>query len=68
MSEDIKVFLAMIATCPAIALVIVGLAASEGHTIENLREGFWVWTFLSGALILLISAAYGLYAVWAWAV
>jgi hypothetical protein len=68
MSDDVRVFLAMIATCPAIALFIVIMAAMDGSTIEDAREGFGIWALLSAGLILLVSAACGLYAVWTWAV
>ena len=67
MSEDIRVFLAMIATCPAIALFIVGLASLDS-VFDDLREGFGVWVLLSGGLITLVSAGFGLISVWTWAV
>lgn len=67
MNGDVRVFLAIIATCPAIALFIVGLASVDS-VFSELHEAFWTWALISGALITLVSAACGLYAVWTWAV
>lgn len=68
MSEDVRVFLAMIATCPAIALFIIIMAAMDGTTIEDFHEAFGIWALLTAGLILLVSVGFGLISVWTWAV
>lgn len=66
MNEDVRVFLAMLATMPVVALIMT-IAAAANNEFDEALEALLLWAALSAFLLVIALAAGATYFVWTWA-
>lgn len=66
MADDVKIFLAALATCPAVAAFIIGMASAD-NVFDDFMESLQAWFVLTIGFMVVVSAAAALVFVWTWA-
>lgn len=65
MSDEIRLLLAALATCPVLAVVITFLMGADSGS--NLGEVAGVAAFLTAVFVLVVLTSSAMYGVWTWA-
>lgn len=67
MNDDVKMFLAALATCPAIALFVLTMVMLTSDEVVDIIHALQIWLLIAAILAMFVLAGGGLYFVWTWA-